>query len=153
MNPNEAEPEDKTRSTLERSTVAFASSLAEAILNKTERDFEITRESEDAPACTTSLWYLPPAELAPDGPATPQKAHNISYRLAAKRRQEFAADLAIRNADSLTPKPRKNHFTVVDLTDSHCHYPVSDDPFFFCGAATKATYCREHARVCHVGTE
>lgn len=66
----------------------------------------------------------------------------VQYRKAREARAAF------RDSFKLSiPLPSPNHFTVTDLTDDVCHWPVTDDaPFLFCGQASGgATYCACHA--------
>lgn len=102
-----------------------------------------------APAvCYPALDY-PAAEPARERTAMPIERRTHSEKME-RRRANVAAWLAANTP--ARPRPEPGQFTLLDLADDVCRWPVSEAaPYFFCGTATScAPYCAAHAAISYV---
>ena len=80
-----------------------------------------------------------------------RNAARIAYSEALAAEQRFAD--RVNAHDMIRPKPARNHFEIIDLTDTVCHWPVTDRPVFFCGAPksddARIPYCTKHCGVAY----
>lgn len=91
-----------------------------------------------------ALDFRKPRANAPKGEPIPiHRDWRAQYRKAREARAAFRDSFKLPEG----PQPTPNHFTITDLTDDVCHWPVTDGtPFLFCGEASGgATYCCAHA--------
>lgn len=132
---------------LRKASEQFAALLSEAIDSGVERNIQ--------PAVVTDHATERPVPMhAPtraDTPERPQVLRGIAQALARQRRREYAADFAMRMLGDGV-RPPIGRFTLMDLSDSVCRYPVNEDPpFLFCGEPVERSgrYCSHHHAICY----
>lgn len=129
---------DDNTADLPAATAAFAALLG-------GRRFGAVDASTEHPAPMS-----PPVVLIDNGPAIP-RAHAMHAK--AKEDRDDFRDASLERRMTRR-RPPLGCFAVTDLTDTCCHFPVSDlPPHVFCGAPKpdKVPYCSPHCRVAFAG--
>lgn len=90
------------------------------------------------------------------GNAGPKPNRTVTMRAIKSRQREQAAQAYAIEAEASPPEPAPiaQRCTILDLTDSKCHWPIGDPgqpDFFFCGGKTLngVPYCGYHTRVAY----
>ena len=149
MDSDERRPDEIAANTkLEQATLAFAQSLAAAILAGTERDFDVTEPGIAVPS-ERPMPMAPPMTLPPDGPAKPRRGEYLWRRLAYMERKAAMAEFNAARLKPVRARPAFDCLAVTDLTDDTCKYPHDGATILFCGRQpNRGSYCADHARVC-----
>lgn len=101
--------------------------------------------SIDIPSERVTVIDPPPATID-NGPERPRTQGQINHAKHRQDREEFREALFER----ARPRPALGQFTITDLDDEVCHFPLGDGPYLFCGRPTTiAPYCASCSRIAY----